>query len=215
MASGVLYFFEVTLKLAAKEGPRSDGPRAAVLELVCRFRASGDIHRGRCRYESAMAQKKEQFDQRRGPGESVLCQESPGARAPGEFRQTFSPFRSKPNPHGSIHGAIGEDMGAVPRSARDPIFWLHHANIDRLWAVWTNMGDGQRTLPAIQNWAKQDWKFDAAGTMKLSAGGLTSSEADLKYRYDITVPIIPPGHPGDGPGHHCRRRSCSNTAAEP
>jgi len=30
-------------------------------------------------------------------------------------------------------------MGAVPYSANDPIFWIHHANIDRMWDCWTSI----------------------------------------------------------------------------
>ncbi|NEP49699.1 MAG: tyrosinase family protein [Moorea sp. SIO3C2] len=29
-------------------------------------------------------------------------------------------------------------MRSIPSAGFDPIFWLHHANIDRLWAQWTN-----------------------------------------------------------------------------
>ncbi|TDR81935.1 tyrosinase family protein [Paludibacterium purpuratum] len=48
-------------------------------------------------------------------------------------------------PHDWVHGLVG---GSDPQSnqpglmsdpdtaALDPIFWLHHSNIDRLWAVW-------------------------------------------------------------------------------
>lgn len=42
-------------------------------------------------------------------------------------------------PHGSIHVWVGGpngDMSAVPRAAYDPIFWSHHAMVDRLWALW-------------------------------------------------------------------------------
>jgi hypothetical protein len=42
-------------------------------------------------------------------------------------------------PHNFIHGDIGGLSGFMrsPATAgRDPIFWLHHANIDRLWEVW-------------------------------------------------------------------------------
>ena len=27
-------------------------------------------------------------------------------------------------------------MGAIPVSPSDPIFYFHHANIDRFWALW-------------------------------------------------------------------------------
>ena len=39
-------------------------------------------------------------------------------------------------PHDDLHGYIGHHMGAVETSAFDPIFWMHHSNIDRLWAIW-------------------------------------------------------------------------------
>jgi len=41
-------------------------------------------------------------------------------------------------PHNVIHDAIGGLMGDPETAALDPIFWLHHANIDRLWEVWTH-----------------------------------------------------------------------------
>jgi len=27
-------------------------------------------------------------------------------------------------------------MGFVPRAVNDPVSWMHHANVDRLWAIW-------------------------------------------------------------------------------
>jgi len=42
-------------------------------------------------------------------------------------------------PHNAIHGAIGGLMQAFPTAALDPIFYLHHANIDRLWSVWAGV----------------------------------------------------------------------------
>lgn len=39
-------------------------------------------------------------------------------------------------PHDNVHGDTGGFMGAF-LSPTDPLFWLHHANLDRLWDVWT------------------------------------------------------------------------------
>jgi tyrosinase len=36
-------------------------------------------------------------------------------------------------PHNTVHSRIGRDMGSF-MSPLDPIFWLHHANVDRIWA---------------------------------------------------------------------------------
>jgi tyrosinase len=37
--------------------------------------------------------------------------------------------------HGYVHDAVGGTM-AGPSSPADPLFFLHHANIDRLWSQW-------------------------------------------------------------------------------
>ena len=39
-------------------------------------------------------------------------------------------------PHGSVHVWVGGHMGAVDYAAYDPIFWAHHATVDRQWAEW-------------------------------------------------------------------------------
>lgn len=39
-------------------------------------------------------------------------------------------------PHDNVHGGVGGLMGDF-LSSIDPIFFLHHGNIDRLWDVWT------------------------------------------------------------------------------
>lgn len=40
------------------------------------------------------------------------------------------------NPHGGLHTWVGGDMRLVDYAAFDPVFWLHHANVDRIWAEW-------------------------------------------------------------------------------
>src|SRR5215813_14044358 len=42
-------------------------------------------------------------------------------------------------PHGGVHVFVGGDMGDMI-SPRDPIFFLHHCNVDRLWARWAALG---------------------------------------------------------------------------
>lgn len=39
-------------------------------------------------------------------------------------------------PHDNVHGGTGGFMGAF-MSPVDPLFWLHHANLDRLWDIWS------------------------------------------------------------------------------
>jgi hypothetical protein len=43
---------------------------------------------------------------------------------------------------GGIHGGEVGTMGDISISPADPLFWLHHSNLDRLWARWqTNHAD--------------------------------------------------------------------------
>ena len=61
------------------------------------------------------------------------------------------------NPHNSVHVLVGGvGVGQPPGwmsnpdyAALDPIFWLHHCNIDRLWEAWmSNSGNVQETSAA-------------------------------------------------------------------
>jgi tyrosinase len=40
------------------------------------------------------------------------------------------------NPHGSAHTRFGGFVSRIPSAARDPLFFMLHANVDRLWAKW-------------------------------------------------------------------------------
>jgi tyrosinase len=50
-------------------------------------------------------------------------------------------------PHNPVHDIIGNWMADM-QSPTDPIFWLHHANVDRLWVAWVAAGGG-RKMPAL------------------------------------------------------------------
>lgn len=57
---------------------------------------------------------------------------------------SFTPFQRtlEATVHGMVHEAVGGDM-AGSASPSDPLFWLHHANIDRLWAAWQSKHPGK------------------------------------------------------------------------
>jgi tyrosinase len=68
------------------------------------------------------------------------------ANAPGGLRtevQTIALGAAYPafrvmegNPHGSAHVSFGGSISSVPTAAKDPLFFLLHCNVDRLWAKW-------------------------------------------------------------------------------
>ena len=57
------------------------------------------------------------------------------------------------NPHDGVHQAIGGNMSVVDLSSRDPIFFLHHANVDRLWTAWNRRGNANSPEPMWRNFA--------------------------------------------------------------
>jgi tyrosinase len=44
--------------------------------------------------------------------------------------------RNLESPHNGLHGWVGGTMGNIGYAAYDPIFWAHHANVDRCFASW-------------------------------------------------------------------------------
>lgn len=49
----------------------------------------------------------------------------------------FAAFRGMEGaPHGFAHTSFDGPINRVPKAAKDPLFFLLHANVDRLWAFW-------------------------------------------------------------------------------
>jgi tyrosinase len=95
-------------------------------------------------------------------------------------------------PHDLVHVAIGGAMGDPRTAALDPVFWLHHANIDRLWQVWLDKGN--RINPTQSSWL--DFKFsfhDKNG--KIAQMTCSSVEDTRKVLSGYTYRGVAPGTP--------------------
>ena len=83
---------------------------------------------------------------------------STGTAPPGLLNETqtlalgaqYSAFRSmEGNPHGSAHTSFGGSISDIGTAAKDPLFFLLHCNVDRLWAKWQRKnGRFDATQPA-------------------------------------------------------------------
>lgn len=106
-----------------------------------------------------------------------------GNRSPHQPRFWGQPGPPEISPHGAVHIAVGGVMADPEMAAQDPIFWLHHANIDRIWAVWN--GREGRANPEVSGWTGHEFGFfDADGSEAgKTCGGVTETEL-LGYTYD-------------------------------
>ena len=93
--------------------------------------------------------------------------------------------------HNRVHGWVGGLLGATPEglkvlgtmglptSPNDPVFFLHHANIDRLWAEWQDAHRVDSYEPASGRTDRMQPPFEATPADVSDIGA-------LGYRYDTT-----------------------------
>jgi len=115
-------------------------------------------------------------------------------------------------PHNVVHGQIGGPGGFMARfdtAPLDPVFWLHHANIDRLWTVW--VAQPGRANPADAPWLDMPFQFHDEDENEVTStpGGVLDTAADLGYTYpppeaplatavpSAQPPVQPPGPPAE------------------
>lgn len=108
------------------------------------------------------------------------------------------------NLHGNVHVNVGtqppaSDLGMtfVPTAANDPIFWLHHCNIDRIWASWNKEGGAN---PDDGTFKGMPFTFsDVNGKAVQTKVGDVLDTQQLNYVYDDYLQR-PPGSDPFQPG---------------
>jgi tyrosinase len=73
--------------------------------------------------------------------------------------------------HGAIHVWVGGTMGVIAWAAYDPIFWAHHAMIDRLWRLWQLRHPGSGPDAALKREALPPFQMTVAQTIDVNALG--------------------------------------------
>ncbi|KAL1829733.1 hypothetical protein DCAR_0209099 [Daucus carota subsp. sativus] len=93
-------------------------------------------------------------------------------------------------PHGPVHMWVGDrkqppglNMGALYSAGRDPVFYAHHSNCDRLWNVWKTLG-GNRKDFSHKDWLDSEFAFydENAQLVKVKVGDCLDSKK-LGYVY--------------------------------
>jgi tyrosinase len=87
--------------------------------------------------------------------------------------QDFDSFtRNLEDWHNQIHVWVGGHMGDIPFAAYDPVFWAHHAMIDRVWRLWQLRYPGTASVaPALAGQVMEPFGVTAAGTLDVTALG--------------------------------------------
>lgn len=96
-------------------------------------------------------------------------------------------------PHNVMHVVIGGWMNDPNYAAKDPIFWIHHANIDRLWNKWLREHPARANPESDSLWMNQEFEFfDEKGNLVTMSGKEIINTADqLGYDYDDSlVPVF-------------------------
>jgi tyrosinase len=88
--------------------------------------------------------------------------------------------------HDNIHVLTGGHMGIVPQAAYDPVFWLHHANVDRVFALYQAAYPDKWIVESAE--VGQNMWY-TSGTVKDGSSGLEpfhqTSQGDLWVSDDV------------------------------
>jgi hypothetical protein len=115
-------------------------------------------------------------------------------------------------PHGDFestpHDVVHVDIGGSPNgqcaggwmtdpqcAARDPVFFLHHANVDRLWNRWIALGGGRQDPIADAVWTTTNFTFfDETGkSVQMTGKQIVNAATQLNYCYDDDPGCMGPG----------------------
>ncbi|KAI8001497.1 hypothetical protein LOK49_LG09G01869 [Camellia lanceoleosa] len=101
-------------------------------------------------------------------------------------------------PHGPVHIWCGdrtqpnlEDMGNLYSAGRDPIFYGHHANVDRIWTVWKTLG-GKRNDFKDPDWLNSEFTcYDENAQLVTVKVKESLDHRKLGYVYqDVEIPWL-------------------------
>ncbi len=122
-------------------------------------------------------------------------------------------------PHGLVHSLVGNDydgntlvnpgwMGSFYTAGLDPIFWLHHANLDRMWQVWLELDDSHTNPTGDAAFLDTEFTFPhpTEGTVTWRIGDALKTDF-FGYDYESVAPPsvlalsepVPPLPPGPVP----------------
>jgi len=86
--------------------------------------------------------------------------------------------------HNMVHNNIGGWMPSAS-SSRDPIFFMHHSNIDRIWALWNSLGNQNSSDPLWNDMQIQNNFLNPDGSFYSPKVSELYVPEDLGYTYNL------------------------------
>jgi tyrosinase len=136
-------------------------------------------------------------DPNRGPGWNAGSASFPASHVDpsagmAELDYFFGQSDIESNPHNNVHSDIGGWMGGVPTAAQDPVFYVHHSNIDRLWNLWLAQGGGRHDPLSDATWKSTTYTFfNESGTaVTMTACDILRCAEQLNYTYEGEPPQV-------------------------
>lgn len=121
------------------------------------------------------------------------------SRAPGQdssdpswIQRTGTQGTLEATPHNSIHCIVAGPFMCSGASPQDPIFQMHHGNIDRVWAVWNSLGRNNTTDKFWLDTAYSDNFIDPQGNQYSMLVSDLQETPPLGYTYGLEEPDAPP-----------------------
>jgi hypothetical protein len=110
--------------------------------------------------------------------------------APLNFTGTSSSLEGLP--HNVVHVLVGGWMGSVPTAAQDPIFFLHHCNMDRLWNLWLAQGGGRIDPVFDTTWKNTKYTFfdEEGAQLEMTGCEILRAAQQLHYVYEGEPPQV-------------------------
>ncbi|KAK9150053.1 hypothetical protein Syun_008362 [Stephania yunnanensis] len=126
-------------------------------------------------------------------------------------------------PHNPVHFWTGdrnqpnrEDMGTFYSAARDPIFFAHHSNVDRMWMIWRRLG-GMRRDFTDPDWLNASFLFydENAQLVRVKVRDCLDPSA-MRYKYqEVDIPWLktkptPKSPKGTKPSQQLKKKSITD-----
>ena len=101
------------------------------------------------------------------------------------------------SPHTPVHRWLGKDMGVFATAGKDPAFYSHHANVDRMWYLWKTLN------PENVDFVDPDWldtaflfydenknlvRVKVKDSLEPEQLGFSYEDVDIPWRYSRATP---------------------------